>query len=131
VSTMFGLRKGDSAATPSGSDRWISALTQPLGRGMVRGMPPFLKILSTVGTLAMLWVGGGIFIHGLAQLGWLTPEHLIQAISEGITGRMPAVGGIIGWLVSATCLAIVGLVLGAAAIALRNVVAPLLNLSKT
>ncbi len=31
-----------------------------LGRLIVRGMPPFLKLLGLVGTAAMLWVGGGI-----------------------------------------------------------------------
>jgi len=35
------------------------------GRGLVLGMPPFLKLLGIVGTAAMVWVGGGIIIHGL------------------------------------------------------------------
>jgi uncharacterized protein len=41
-------------------------LTRALGRALVKGVPPFLKALSLVGTAAMLWVGGGIVVHGLA-----------------------------------------------------------------
>ena len=49
------------------------AITRWLGRGIVRVMPRFMKVLTTVGTAAMLWVGGSIIIHGLEQLGmgWL------------------------------------------------------------
>ena len=38
-----------------------------LGRALVHGMPPFLAALSFIGMLAMLWVGGGILVHGLAD----------------------------------------------------------------
>src|SRR4029079_4110611 len=33
-----------------------AALKRAIGRGIVQGVPPFLKVLSFVGTLAMLWV---------------------------------------------------------------------------
>ncbi|MET0273277.1 MAG: DUF808 domain-containing protein, partial [Phenylobacterium sp.] len=36
-----------------------------LGRGLVKGMPATLDLLTRVGTAAMLWVGGGILVHGL------------------------------------------------------------------
>ena len=53
------------------------APTRALGRGLVRGMPPFMRVLSAVGTAAMLWVGGSIVTHGLEVLGWgwLGPSH--------------------------------------------------------
>ena len=38
--------------------------TRAIGRAMVRGMPKLLAALSTIGTAAMLWVGGQIIIHG-------------------------------------------------------------------
>ena len=44
-------------------------VSAPLGRALVYGMPPFLETLSFVGMLAMLWVGGGILVHGLAEYG--------------------------------------------------------------
>jgi predicted DNA repair protein MutK len=39
----------------------------------VRGMPYFLTVLSGLGTAAMIWVGGGIILHGLEEYGldWL------------------------------------------------------------
>ena len=39
-----------------------------IGRGLVLGMPAFLKLLSARGTAARIWVGGGIIVHGLAEL---------------------------------------------------------------
>ena len=47
--------------------------TRALGRGLVLAMPKVMSFLSTVGTAAMLWVGGSIVIHGLEEngFGWL------------------------------------------------------------
>ena len=36
-----------------------------LGRAIVTGMPVFLKVLSFVGMIAMLWVGGGMVLGGV------------------------------------------------------------------
>ncbi|MCR8547278.1 DUF808 domain-containing protein [Salipiger sp. P9] len=54
------------------------SMTRALGRGIVKGMPWVMKILSTVGTVAMLWVGGSIIVHSLAQMGWHLPEETIH-----------------------------------------------------
>jgi predicted DNA repair protein MutK len=48
------------------------------GRGLVRGMPPFMRVLSAVGTAAMLWVGGSIVTHGLEVLDWGWLGHHIH-----------------------------------------------------
>ena len=45
--------------------RGTTHIGRALGRGIVRGMPALLKVLSVVGTAAMIWVGGGIVLHGL------------------------------------------------------------------
>jgi len=47
----------------------IGSAGRVLGRGLVRGMPSFLTVLSVVGTAAMIWVGGGIVLHGLEVYG--------------------------------------------------------------
>src|SRR4029077_9258559 len=47
----------------------LAGMGRALGRGLVRGMPVFLTILSVVGTAAMIWVGGGIVLHGLEVYG--------------------------------------------------------------
>ncbi|MBX9700180.1 MAG: DUF808 domain-containing protein, partial [Acetobacteraceae bacterium] len=46
-----------------------------LGRGIVAAMPLFLRVLSIVGTAAMLWVGGGIVLHGLDVAGLHAVGH--------------------------------------------------------
>ena len=79
-----------------------------LGRALVKGMPPFLKGLSFVGMIAMLWVGGGILVHGLAKFGFDAPEHLIYAAGSFVAG-IPVLGAVLAWLIEASGSAIVGL----------------------
>ena len=97
-------------------------LSGPLGRALVYGMPPFLETLSLIGTVAMLWVGGGILVHGLAAFGVTAPEHLIHDIAEAVRAAVPVAGDVLAWLVSATGAAIVGLVAGALTAAVVAVV---------
>lgn len=93
--------------------RKSNALLQSIGRALVYGMPPFLRLLSFVGMLAMLWVGGGILVHGFAEYGFTQPEHVIHAVAEAIDRAVPAAGAALSWLVSATGAAIIGLIAGA------------------
>ncbi len=80
-----------------------------IGRGLVIGMPPFLRVLGVVGTLAMLWVGGGILLHGAEKYGLSAPYELLH-------GWAAAAGGVAGpvaeWAVTAAGSGVVGLVLG-------------------
>jgi predicted DNA repair protein MutK len=85
----------------------------PVGRALVYGMPPFLETLSLVGMVAMLWVGGGILVHGLASFGITGPEHVIHGLSEAARDAVPFDADVLAWLVSATGAAIVGLIAGA------------------
>ncbi len=101
------------------------ALSGPVGRALVRGMPPFLQVLTVVGTIAMLWVGGGILVHGLYEYGFAAPEHIIHAVSEGVRGAIPFAGEVFGWIASASGAAVVGLIGGAAtALLVKIVTAP-------
>jgi uncharacterized protein len=102
--------KADDAGMAMARSR--TAAIQWLGRGIVRGMPPFLKLLSLVGTAAMLWVGGGIILHGLAEFGLTGPEHALKALERGIGSTVPGIGGLLGWFAGATLAGSIGLVLG-------------------
>jgi predicted DNA repair protein MutK len=87
-----------------------------LGRALVNTMPPLLAILAAVGTVAMLWVGGGIMTHGLASHGFHGMEHLV---SEAATRASHAVGfaeDFTHWLVEAVCHGLFGIVVGLIAI---------------
>ena len=89
-----------------------NAGAQALGRFLLRAMPRVLVVLSVVGTAAMLWVGGGIILHGFHELGVHGPAdvaHAIQHAVEAVTGSLAAVSG---WLTYAVVSAVVGLVLG-------------------
>ncbi|WP_152046686.1 DUF808 domain-containing protein [Aureimonas psammosilenae] len=97
-----------------------------LGRGLVRGMPGFLKGLAILGTAAMVWVGGGIIVHSLAGYGLAGPEHLIHDIAVAAGHALPFAGGEVEWLVTALGSGIVGLAAGFALIPIvGKVLAPL------
>lgn len=91
-----------------------------LGRGIVVGMPVFLKVLSFVGMLAMLWVGGGILIHGLHGLGVHGPESAVHHASEVVAGVVPVMQSFVGWLVGALIAGVLGVVVGALVDPLAN-----------
>jgi predicted DNA repair protein MutK len=86
--------------------------TAKFGGSLVTAMPRVLSVLGTVGTVAMLWVGGGIILHGLDDLGLHAPSemaHGVQHLVETMTG---ALAGVLGWLTYASLSALVGLALG-------------------
>jgi predicted DNA repair protein MutK len=90
-----------------------NTVLRAFGRGLVHAMPPFLQVLSFIGMLAMLWVGGGILVHGLSEYGATLPEHVIHAVSDAVRGTLPYAGEIWAWLAGATGAAVVGLAAGA------------------
>jgi predicted DNA repair protein MutK len=83
--------------------------TRALGRGLVRAMPRVLSALSTVGTAAMLWVGGQIIVHsaGLHPAEWLGLDH-----------------GFIAWLADVAICGLIGLALGAVIAGALHVLKP-------
>ncbi|GFE72676.1 DUF808 domain-containing protein [Novosphingobium sp. TCA1] len=87
--------------------------TQAFGRMLVNGMPKVLTVLASVGTLAMLWVGGGIILHGLEELGVPAPAHVAHGFQHWLEVLGGPLGGVLGWLGYALASAVVGLVLGA------------------
>jgi predicted DNA repair protein MutK len=89
-----------------------AAATRALGRGLVRGMPVLMETLSIVGTAAMIWVGGGILVHGLEVLGMHEPAGTIHHASEAVAHASGALGGLAGWLVTAFASGVFGLAVG-------------------
>ncbi|MCF1710144.1 DUF808 domain-containing protein [Tabrizicola sp. J26] len=104
--------------------------TRAVGRGLVRAMPRLLSVLSTVGTAAMLWVGGNIVLHGLAELGFAGPYDMIHHWAEAAAHHAPgAIQGLVSWLVTALCDGVVGLALGLLLIPVATkVISPLARL---
>ncbi|MBL9054765.1 MAG: DUF808 domain-containing protein [Rhodobacteraceae bacterium] len=104
------------------------AATRALGRGLVLAMPKVMAFLSTVGTAAMLWVGGSIVIHGLEEngFGWL--GHHIHDWAAAIGHAVPeGLTGIVEWLAKAGMDGLFGLALGMLLIPVATrVIGPLL-----
>ncbi len=84
-----------------------SGAARTVGRGLVAGMPKLLSALSTIGIVAMLWVGGHILLVGVDELGWHTLYDWVHHAEEAVGG------GAIGWIVNTLASAVIGLVVGA------------------
>ncbi len=115
-----GLFLAKNAPTPIG---------RSVGRGLVKAMPVVMKILSIVGTAAMLWVGGSIVIHGLEVLGFGWLGHHIHdwahAIGHSVSEQW---SGAVEWISKATMDGIFGLAWGFVLIPVAiKVVAPLMG----
>ena len=83
-----------------------------VGRGLVRSMPFFLRILGIVGTAAMIWVGGGILVHGIEGYGMTAIGHAIHAAAEAAAHALPPVAGAVEWIVGAAGAGAFGLLIG-------------------
>ena len=83
------------------------------GETLVHIVPTLLSGLSFIGTAAMLWVGGGILVHGLEDM------HIATFVPKTIHDLAYAAGAsagffeaIVTWLVNAVGGAIVGAIVG-------------------
>jgi len=98
-----------------------SAFAQRLGLGLVRAMPRLLSVISVVGVVAMLWVGGHILLVNSAEVGWHWPYDTVHHWEEAVHDAVPGVGVVLGWLLNTAISALVGIVVGAVVVALMHV----------
>lgn len=87
--------------------------SQAIGRLLIRLMPAILKILSTVGVAAMLWVGGHLFFSGLAEVGMPLIFGFMQACGHAVASSLPVAGAAGAWLTETLLAMLLGLGLGA------------------
>lgn len=90
-----------------------SEASKRIGALLVKAMPVILKLLSIVGTIAMLWVGGHILLVGADELGLHAPYGFVHTVEVAVADAVPGVGGAVGWLVNTLFSAIAGFVVGA------------------
>ena len=88
------------------------AATRALGRWIVKSMPKVLALIATVGTAAMLWVGGSILVHGVKDLGWPWPYDGIHHLAILAAQQVEAADGAVTWAVTAFLDGLVGLAAG-------------------
>ncbi len=101
-----------------------SGAAQTLGRGLVNGMPKLLTILSVVGVIAMLWVGGHIILVGLSEdpIGWSFLYDQVHHLEVAVAEATGALGGLLGWLTNTIASAILGGLVGAVVVAVMHLV---------
>jgi len=93
--------------------RKASQFARIFGRGMVAFVPYLLTTLSFVGTVAMLWVGGGILLHGTHELGFHRLYDATHGLEEAVHSTSGSLGGLLGWLTYAALSALLALAVGA------------------
>jgi uncharacterized protein len=98
-----------------------SGASQRVGRGLVKGMPKLLSVLSSVGIAAMLWVGGHILLVGVDELGWHALYDLVHHLEEGVAG-VAGISGFLAWVVNTLASALIGLVVGGVIVAVLHVI---------
>ena len=90
-----------------------NATARAIGNALVQIVPRMLSSLSVLGTAAMLWVGGGILLHGMEELhlGEAVPHalHHWSAVAGEASGAM---GPVIEWFFYALGSAVAGLIVG-------------------
>jgi len=101
--------------------------SQKVGYALVRAMPKLLTVLSWVGVVAMLWVGGHILLVGMDELSttlnqaWLhVPYGFVHGVEEAAAHAAGPVGGLVGWLVNTFFSFLFGLAVGAVVVAVLH-----------
>ncbi len=78
------------------------------GARVVAAMPAVFRVISVVGTVAMLWVGGHLLVANLGETFWTLPSDIVHAVTHAIE----AAGPVVVWLADTAMSAVVGLAFG-------------------
>jgi predicted DNA repair protein MutK len=98
-----------------------SAAAKRVGTSLVKAMPVVLRVLSTVGIAAMLWVGGHILLVGIDDLGWHAPYDLVHHAEEWAHDALGGIGGVAAWTINTVASALLGVIVGGLLAALLHV----------
>ncbi|PZE24734.1 DUF808 domain-containing protein [Curtobacterium sp. MCLR17_042] len=82
--------------------------TRRIGARIVRAMPMVFRVISVIGTVAMLWVGGHLVIANLAETIWHGPYDLLHVIEHALE----TAGPVVVWIADTAVSAVAGLALG-------------------
>jgi len=97
--------------------------TRAFGRMLVHAMPKVMAALSTVGIGAMIWVGGGIIVHGLEGFGMGAIAHAIHDVAAASAHAVAPAEAVVEWTVEAAGAGLFGLAIGAVLVTVRHAVA--------
>jgi predicted DNA repair protein MutK len=78
------------------------------GERIVQSMPMVFRVISVIGTVAMLWVGGHLVIVNLAETFWAGPYDLLHVATHAVE----SLGPVVEWIVDTALSGLFGLVFG-------------------
>ena len=95
------------------------------GARIVGAMPTVFTVISIIGTVAMLWVGGHLVITNLAETFWHGPYDVLHTVTHAVEAAGPVVVWVADTAMSAVFglalgMVVVGIVLGASRLLKRN-----------
>lgn len=99
-----------------------STAARRIGRNMVLAMPVVMTVLSYVGTVAMLWVGGHIVLNGIHELGWDPLYDFVHHLEHNAADWAPVANGFVGWVVNTFFSAILGFIVGSVVVGIIHAV---------
>lgn len=91
-----------------------------IGRGLVKAMPYLLSALAGIGTAAMIWVGGGIIVHGLDHFALSAIPDILHHTAGAAARAAPVAQGAVEAIVTAIGSGICGMAVGSAIVALAH-----------
>ncbi|WP_378146300.1 DUF808 domain-containing protein [Cnuibacter sp. UC19_7] len=97
------------------------------GVRIVASMPAVFRVISVVGTVAMLWVGGHLVVANLADTLWTGPYDLLHVVTHAIE----AAGPVVVWLADTVYSAVFGMLLGLVVVGIVLGISRLLRRSST
>lgn len=78
------------------------------GTRIVRSMPAVFRVISVIGTIAMLWVGGYLVTVNLGEVG----VPFLADLLHGVEGMMEPAGPVVVWISGTAISAVVGIAVG-------------------
>ena len=88
------------------------------GTRIVRSMPAVFRVISVIGTVAMLWVGGHLVLQNLGEVGVSATLELLH----GVEHLLHPLGSVVAWTGETLVSAIAGLVVGLVVVGVITVV---------
>lgn len=90
------------------------------GVRVVRSMPAVFRVISVIGTVAMLWVGGHLILQNLGEAGGHLPMDLLHAVEHAVS----KFGAVVTWTVETLISAVFGVIWGLIVVLAVKLVTP-------
>jgi hypothetical protein len=97
-----------------------NGIAKAFGRGLVHAMPRLLAALSVIGIAAMIWVGGGIVLHGLHEFHLTPLPGWVDGMAETAAAAAGGAAGAVRWIAHAAGSGLFGVAIGGIIVATHH-----------